>query len=134
MDNFQEENLEQKWNETSWGKIVQVLIWPLGLYMMFTVPYFTKKTRHIIAGFCGLALIINIFGGEGMSTEDCSGDVKAYEFGRDMATWSSMRGGIGLSKSIEEYNNTVYYTGYNSGDGCVKRGYKDAQAGKDNPY
>ena len=62
MENFQEENLEQKWNETTSGKIVQVIIWPLGLYMMFTVPYFTERTRYILAGICGLGLIMQIFG------------------------------------------------------------------------
>ena len=38
----------EKWNNTWWGKIIQVLFWPLGLYMMWTVPYFEKRTRIII--------------------------------------------------------------------------------------
>ena len=35
---------ENKWNEKTWGKVIQVLFWPLGIYMMFTVPYFSKTT------------------------------------------------------------------------------------------
>ena len=69
----------------------------------------------------------------GVSTKDCNNDIRAYEFGREMETWSSMRGGIGLSRSIEEYHNGVSYSGY-SADGCVKRGYQDAKSGKNSPY
>jgi len=77
-------------------------------------------------------LLISCFGC-GVSTDDCKSDVRAYEFGREMATWSSMRGGIGLSKSIEEYNSGVFNSGFEA-NGCVKRGFKDAQSGTKSPY
>jgi hypothetical protein len=50
--------MEKKWNEKTWGKIIQILIWPLGLYMMYSKPYFTKKTRIILTVllFVGIGL------------------------------------------------------------------------------
>lgn len=47
-DRVAEMSESEKWNNTWWGKIIQVLFWPLGLYMMWTVPYFEKRTRIII--------------------------------------------------------------------------------------
>ena len=48
-------NITKPWYKTIWGIWVQLVAWPLGLYMMFKVPYFNKTTRYIIAGsflFC----------------------------------------------------------------------------------
>jgi hypothetical protein len=63
--------IEKKWYQKTWGKIIQVLIWPLGLYMMFKVPYFSKTTRYIIAGILLFSFIMNNIGGGGSNQRAC---------------------------------------------------------------
>jgi hypothetical protein len=67
--NTQESTSIKPWNKTGWGKIIQVLFWPLGLFMMFKVPYFSKTTRYIIAGIVLLSVIMNGVGGGGGSNQ-----------------------------------------------------------------
>ena len=69
--NTQESTSIKPWNKTGWGKIIQVLIWPLGLYMMFKVPYFSKTTRYIIAGILLFSVIMNGIGGGGGNQKAC---------------------------------------------------------------
>jgi hypothetical protein len=42
-------NITKPWYKTIWGIWFQLVAWPLGMYMMFKVPYFNKTTRYIIA-------------------------------------------------------------------------------------
>ena len=60
-DRVAEMSESEKWNYTWWGKIIQVLFWPLGLYMLWTVPYFDKRTIIIITvGFLIVPLLSTI--------------------------------------------------------------------------
>jgi hypothetical protein len=66
---------ENKWNEKTWGKVIQVLFWPLGIYMMFTVPYFSKTTRYVIGAIILFLIIMKGIGGGGAINQracDCS--------------------------------------------------------------
>ena len=69
--------IEKKWHQKTFGKIIQVLIWPLGLYMMFKFQYFSKTTRYIIVGILLLLVINRLFinkngiGGAGINQRAC---------------------------------------------------------------
>lgn len=71
----------------------------------------------------------------GKTTEQCKDDIRAYEFGREMQTLTELSGGGSLSKAIEEYSNILGIDApYDASNDCVKRGYSDAEDGKDSPY
>jgi hypothetical protein len=48
-----------------------------------------------------------------------------YKFGVEMATWSKLRGGIGLERSISEFKEQFDVNNFTADDPCVKKGYED---------
>jgi hypothetical protein len=71
----------------------------------------------------------------GKTTEECKDDVRAYEFGREMQSWTELRGGGSLSKSIDEYCEGLGINPpYEANNDCVKRGYSDAEDDIESPY
>ena len=97
---------------------------------------FGISMKTFLGIFIGSFLIFFLlFGGlDGVSSKDCSSSIKAYEFGREMAFYSSLRGGIGLSNSIDEYYGSLGISGYSSDNACVKQGFQDAKNDKDSRY
>ena len=87
-----------------------------------------------------LVICILLISCGGVSTEDCNNDVRAYEFGREMHAMSYT--GRGLSETISEarkgYSNMGlsgdHYFPYSAKNACVKRGWEDANSGKNSPY
>ena len=49
---------QKKWNKKWWGIMIQVLIWPLGLFMMWKNSYFSQTVRIIISLIL-VGLVIN---------------------------------------------------------------------------
>lgn len=72
----------------------------------------------------------------GKTTSECKGDVRAYEFGREMHTWVELRSsGLSLNGAINEFSDGMGINHpYESSDPCVKRGFEDAKDGIESPY
>lgn len=71
----------------------------------------------------------------GKTTDQCKDDVRAYEFGREMQTWTKLRGGGSLENSIEESSSGLgIEPPYDANNECVIRGYNDAEENKESPY
>lgn len=72
----------------------------------------------------------------GKTTSDCKGDVRAYEFGREMYSWVMMRSaGLSLEDAINEYSDGMGVNHpYESNNPCVKCGFDDAKDNKESPY
>lgn len=67
-------------------------------------------------------------------SSDCSSNIRAYEFGREMATMVKL-GASNLSSAISEYgNNLGIEAPYSSDEPCVKTGYDDEMQGVEDPY
>ena len=91
--------------------------------------------KYVIPVIVGIVVFFYIFSGGGKTTEQCKDEVRAYEFGREMATWTSLRGGGSLSNAIVEYSNGLgVMSPYNANNDCVKRGYNDSKSNKKSPY
>ena len=92
-----------------------------------------KKVITIIGAIILATLIMTSCGGK--TTEQCKDDVRAYEFGREMQSWTALRGGGSLSKAIDEYSNGLGVNPpYDASNDCVKRGYSDARDNIESPY
>jgi hypothetical protein len=72
----------------------------------------------------------------GKTTSDCKGDVRAYEFGREMYSWVVMRSaGLSLEDAINEYSDGIGVNHpYESNHPCVMRGFNDSEEGVESPY
>ncbi len=70
------------------------------------------------------------------SAADCKGDVRAYEFGREMATMTVISSSSStLEKAIRSYSEGLGIAApYDANNPCVKVGFDDAKAGKESPY
>ncbi len=65
---------------------------------------------------------------------NCTSDVRAYEFGREMATMVEL-GSASLSSAISEFGIGLGIAPpYSADNPCVKCGYNDAMQGKESPY
>ena len=65
---------------------------------------------------------------------DCSSNIRAYEFGREMATMVKL-GASNLSSAISEYgNNLGIEPPYSADEPCVKTGYDDELQGVEDAY
>jgi hypothetical protein len=93
-----------------------------------------KKLLTILGAILFATTVLTSCGDTTKTTEQCSDDVKAYEFGREMHTWTELRGGGSLSRAIDEYSREVFHTGYDANNECVIRGYSDSQQNKESPY
>lgn len=92
---------------------------------------YLKSITYLCVIFC--SVILSSCGGK--TTEQCKDDIRAYEFGREMQTWTWLRGGGSLSKAIDEYSSGLGINPpYDANNDCVKRGYSDAQDNKESPY
>jgi hypothetical protein len=92
-----------------------------------------KKVMTIFGAVLFATLIMTSCGGK--TTEQCKDDIRAYEFGREMKTWTELRGGGSLSKAIDEYSSGLGINPpYDANNDCVKRGYSDAQDNIESPY
>jgi hypothetical protein len=92
-----------------------------------------KKLMTIFGAILFASIILTSCGGK--TTGQCKDDVRAYEFGREMETWTVLRGGGSLSKAIDEYSSGVGINPpYDANNDCVKRGYDDAADNKESPY
>jgi hypothetical protein len=92
-----------------------------------------KKIMTIFGAVLFTALIMISCGGK--TTEQCQDNVRAYEFGREMQSWTKLRGGGSLSKAINEFSNGLGINPpYDANNDCVKRGYSDAKDKKESPY
>jgi hypothetical protein len=80
-----------------------------------------------------ISLIVSCIG---KTTADCKGDVRAYEFGREMYSWVELRSaGLSLNDAINEYSDGMGINHpYESSNPCVDRGYNDAKEGIESPY
>lgn len=92
--------------------------------------------KKVITIFCVLlffSIILTSCGGK--TTEQCKDDVRAYEFGREMQTWTELRGEGSLSEAIDEFSSGLGVNPpYDANNDCVKRGYSDAEDNKESPY
>lgn len=72
----------------------------------------------------------------GKSTSECKGDIRAYEFGREMYSWVELRSaGLSLDDAINESSEGMGITHpYESNNPCVLRGFNDSQDGIESPY
>lgn len=70
------------------------------------------------------------------SAADCKGDVRAYEFGREMATMTVISSSsTNLEKAIQSYSEGLGIAApYDANNPCVKAGFDEAKAGKESPY
>ena len=94
-----------------------------------------KKIKHLFSIVILCIFVFVALASGGKSTEECKDDKRAYEFGREMKTWSQLTGGSSLSRTIESYSSSLGVGApYNSDDPCVKCGWNDAEAGIDSPY
>ncbi len=65
---------------------------------------------------------------------NCSSNIRAYEFGREMATMVKL-GSASLSSAISEFGKGLGVDPpYSADNPCVKCGYNDAMQGKESPY
>ena len=63
-----------------------------------------------------------------VTKEECmSNDSSKYEFGKEMATWSDLRGGISLERSVNEYQDETGFATFKADDPCVKKGFEDGK-------
>jgi hypothetical protein len=92
---------------------------------MKTIFLSTLVTGSIFFSSCG-----------GKTTEECRSDADAYQFGRDMQAYVELRSaGLSLEDAIEEYSESLgLMMPYDASNECVKRGFQDAEDGKDNPF
>ena len=52
---------EKKWNEkTEWIYVLVILLWPVGLYLLWTNKEIPKKNKIIMSGIFGILLIIGL--------------------------------------------------------------------------
>ena len=72
----------------------------------------------------------------GKTTAECKGDVRAYEFGREMQTWVELRAaGLSLNDAINEFSDGMGINPpFESSNPCVQRGFNDAKDDIDSPY
>lgn len=62
------------------------------------------------------------------------GDVGAYEFGREMQSYTVLKSSS-LDEAIQEYSDGLSINHpYEADNACVKRGFIDAKSGKESPY
>ena len=91
--------------------------------------------RILIVSAALFIFCTSLIGCGGKSTDQCKGDIRAYEFGREMHSVIVLRGGGSLEKAIEVYSSDLGIGApYNESNDCVKRGYNDAENGKKSPY
>lgn len=107
-----------------------------------------KFFKHLMSTIAFSGFIIIAFGSDdtksdsgpifsnSKSTKECKDDKRAYEFGREMYTWVSLRAaGLSLEDAINEYSSGLGINPpYNANDGCVQRGFEDASNGIESPY
>lgn len=90
------------------------------------------KKIKILLGITILTMISVISCGK--TTEECKGDIRAYEFGREMATYSDLSN-LSLSKSIEEYSVGIGIEHpYEANNPCVITGFDDEKNKIESPY
>lgn len=78
--------------------------------------------------------VLTLFTSCGKTAAECKGEVRAYEFGREMATFSVMTN-LSLSNSIEEFSNGLGVNHpYESDNPCVKAGFDDEKNNIESPY
>ncbi len=71
----------------------------------------------------------------GKTASECKGEVRAYEFGREMATFSNMSNNLSLSNSIDEFSKGLGVNHpYESDNPCVKAGFDDEKNNVESPY
>ena len=94
-----------------------------------------KKINHLYSIIILFTFVFIALASGGKSTEECSDDKRAYEFGREMKTFSQLAGGSSLSRTIESYSSSLgVMAPYKSDNPCVKCGWNDAGAGIESPY
>lgn len=95
------------------------------------------KIKNIIKFILASILVVtfNVSCG-GKTNEDCKGDVRAYEFGREMYSWVELRSaGLSLDDAIIEYSDGMGINHpYESSNPFVVRGFNDAKDGIESPY
>lgn len=113
--------------------ILIILFFPVGLYLMWKNEIWSKNVRWIVTILLALIIFGNI---NSKSTEDCMNDKRAYEFGREMHTWVELRSaGLSLEDAIDEYSSGLGINPpYGADNGCVQRGFEDADSGKESSY
>jgi len=63
-----------------------------------------------------------------VTKEECmSNKSEQYKFGKEMATWSMLRGGISLERSVREYQDQLGILTFDADDPCVKKGFEDGE-------
>lgn len=76
----------------------------------------------------------NASDGKNKSTVDCSKNIRAYEFGREMAFTAQM-GARTLERAIEEFgSNLGIVAPFDKNNPCVKLGFDDAMNNIPSPY
>lgn len=66
---------------------------------------------------------------------DCSNNIRAYEFGREMGTWSQLRGGGSLQRCLSEYADGLgLQPPFSADDPCVITGFDDQKNGVPSPF
>jgi len=66
-----------------------------------------------------------------VTKEECmSNKSEQYKFGNEMETWSMLRGGISLERSIREYQDQLGFGTFDADDPCVKKGFEDGKKNK----
>jgi len=94
-------------------------------------PHLKSFKLMIVTMFISLTM----FSCGGKSTKECNGDVRAYEFGREMQTWVELRGTGDLDQAIDEYSEEMgVEQPYDASNECVKRGFDDANSDIESPY
>jgi len=93
----------------------------------------SKMRKHVTAMCVSIAVMTSCGGGK--TTEQCKDDIRAYEFGREMQGWTALGGGGSLREAIEESSTGLGIDApYDANNDCVKRGFSDAQSGKESPF
>ncbi len=88
--------------------------------------------KKIIGSMALLVLTsLFLFSCSSITKEECmSKSSSQYEFGKEMATWSMLRGGISLDRCVREYQEQMGLESFKADDPCVKKGFEDGKENK----
>lgn len=123
--------------------LVSILVFSLIIYLIWKNKTFSYNIRFWITALFSLYLIVNIINGNiynslfvpEKNAESCSDNIRAYEFGREMATYSDLSGNISLEQAINSYSDGIGVNNpYSSKNPCVLAGFNDAKKGKESIY
>lgn len=130
-----ENQTAQKWYQKPVIVILfLIFFFPVGLYLMWKYDLWSKTTKVVVSAFFGLLVLGNI-SKNSSSSEDCIGNVRAYEFGQEMATFSIMSNNLSLSESIQAYSDGIGVNPpYDSDNACVRAGFNDGKNNVESPY